>query len=42
MRLESKVGDSKSQKSWTNQNYRLSHAERLCYSHEFLGQGKSL
>jgi hypothetical protein len=30
-------GDAKSQKSWTNQNYRLSHAERLCYSHEFLG-----
>ena len=30
-------GDSKSQKKWTNQNYRLSHAERLCYSHEFVG-----
>jgi len=30
-------GDAKSQKSWTNQNYRLSHAERLCYSHEFVG-----
>jgi len=30
-------GDAASKKSWINSNYRLSHAERLCYSHEFVG-----
>jgi len=30
--------DSKSDKKWTNTNYKLAHAERLCYSHEFIGE----
>ena len=31
-------GDSKSEKKWTNQNYRMAHAQRMCYSHEFIGK----
>jgi len=30
-------GDSASKKQWVNSNYRAAHAERLCYSHEFVG-----
>ncbi len=30
-------GDSASNKSWINSNYRQAHAQRLCYSHEFIG-----
>ena len=31
-------GDANSQKKWINSNYRKSHEQRLCYSHEFVGE----